>query len=369
MVRTTLILIACLILEASIYGRNWRIPALAFVGVGLGFTLLKAQFGFAGSFRAALERADFRGFRAQALSLIASTAVFFPLLGLSDRYGWGLDGFVAPVGVTFAIGAVLFGIGMQIGGGCASGTLFSLGGGDGRLLATLAFFLIGSIFGAAQLDLWANLPRLPAATAQDLFGWPLALALQICVLVLCLRNLPVSRHGTPDHPWPPVAELPFRPWPLALGALALAALNGLTLVLSGHPWGETSGFTLWGSKIAGSLGWHPAEWPYWQGSEDALNRSIFSDVTSVMDMGIVLGSALAASLGRSFDLRFPSNAHALIGPILGGLLMGYGARLSGGCNIGAYFSAIASGALSGWAWVAFAFAGSALGIRLRRVIV
>jgi hypothetical protein len=51
--------------------------------------------------------------------------------------------------------------------------------------------------------------------------------------------------------------------------------------------------------------------------------------------------------------------------MLGGLLMGYGARLSDGCNIGAYFSALASGSLSGWVWVAAAFGGSLIGLRLR----
>ena len=45
--------------------------------------------------------------------------------------------------------------------------------------------------------------------------------------------------------------------------------------------------------------------------------------------------------------------------------MGFGARLSNGCNIGAYFSAIAAGNLSGYAWVLLAIAGSWAGIRLR----
>ena len=47
-------------------------------------------------------------------------------------------------------------------------------------------------------------------------------------------------------------------------------------------------------------------------------------------------------------------------------MMGYGARLADGCNIGAYFSAIASGSFSGYVWAAAALLGSALGIRLRR---
>jgi uncharacterized protein len=46
-------------------------------------------------------------------------------------------------------------------------------------------------------------------------------------------------------------------------------------------------------------------------------------------------------------------------------LLGYGARLAFGCNIGAFFSGIASGSLHGWVWLAAAFLGSMAGVRLR----
>ena len=48
--------------------------------------------------------------------------------------------------------------------------------------------------------------------------------------------------------------------------------------------------------------------------------------------------------------------------------MGYGASLSNGCNIGAYFSAIAVGNLSGWAWMVLALAGSWIGMQLRPLL-
>ncbi|WP_420131993.1 YeeE/YedE thiosulfate transporter family protein, partial [Rhodopseudomonas sp.] len=60
-------------------------------------------------------------------------------------------------------------------------------------------------------------------------------------------------------------------------------------------------------------------------------------------------------------------ARSLIAAIAGGLLLGYGARLAYGCNIGAYFSGIASGSLHGWVWLVAAFTGSILGTRLRPV--
>jgi hypothetical protein len=51
--------------------------------------------------------------------------------------------------------------------------------------------------------------------------------------------------------------------------------------------------------------------------------------------------------------------------IIGGLMMGYGARLSFGCNIGAFLGGIVSGSLHGLGWLVFGLMGSALGARLR----
>ncbi len=50
---------------------------------------------------------------------------------------------------------------------------------------------------------------------------------------------------------------------------------------------------------------------------------------------------------------------------IGGLLLGYGARLAYGCNIGAYFSGIASSSLHGWVWLVAALVGSVVGTALR----
>jgi len=54
--------------------------------------------------------------------------------------------------------------------------------------------------------------------------------------------------------------------------------------------------------------------------------------------------------------------------LFGGLLLGYGARISYGCNIGAYFSGVASTSLHGWLWLAGALLGTPVGIRLRSVL-
>ena len=344
------------------HAQSWRAPALAVVGLALGFVLFQSTFGFAGSFRAALEQRDFAGLRAQAIALALSSLVFFPLLAQGSLWGVPLNGFASGIGVSFIIGAVLFGIGMQIGGGCASGTLFALGGGNMRLVVTLAFFIIGSAIGAAHLDFWWRLPAFPAVTTQDILGWPLALALHLAIFGAIIWLVPAP---APNDSFPGQSGFLIRPWSLLGGAAGLALLNAATLMLAGRPWGETSGFTLWGSKIALVLGLDAAQWPYWRGNPAPLSASLFADITTLMDFGIILGAALAAGLSGRFILRSGGEGRALIAACAGGLLMGYGARLSDGCNIGAYFSALASGSLSGWVWVAAAFLGSAIGLRMR----
>ena len=157
------------------------------------------------------------------------------------------------------------------------------------------------------------------------------------------------------------------PWPLLLSAGLLAGLNWVTLLIAGHPWTITWAFTLWGAKAAAALGWDPQSSMFWTGGFPgvALGRSVFQDVTSIMDIGIVLGALTAAGLAGRFapTLRLPRRS--LLAALLGGLLMGYGARLAFGCNIGAFFSGVASTSLHGWLWILCALPGTWVGVRLR----
>jgi len=277
------------------YGTSLRVPMLAVVGVGLGFVLFQSAFGFAGSFRAVLERGDASGFKAQAVALAVASVIFFPLLAMGQIFGQNLGGFGAGIGVTFLIGALLFGVGMQIGGGCASGTLYVLGGGNLRLIMTLAFFIIGSAVGAATLHWWAGLPRFPAWTSQELLGWPAALVVHLGIFAAVWRfapgQAPLLR---------PQEGVWLGPWSLITGAVGLALLNGATLVIAGRPWGETAGFALWGSKWALWVGFDVAAWPCWRGNPGPLSASRFFDITSVMDFGIILGAAAWAWVAAAF---------------------------------------------------------------------
>jgi uncharacterized protein len=207
---------------------------------------------------------------------------------------------------------------------------------------------------------------------QGSFGWPLGLALQLGLLFLIwLGARRLLATGQSEEERSVRQSLALRltqgPWPLVWGGVALALLNAAVLVLSGKPWGETSAFALWGSKIATALGVDAHGWAYWQrpGFDKQLDKTVLLDVTSVMDFAILLGAGAAAAAAGSFRARWGGSRKAWIGAAVGGFLMGYGARMSNGCNIGAYFSAIGAGSVSGWVWMVFAIAGSYIGIRFR----
>lgn len=365
---TASLLLAALLADS--YG--WRQAALFLVGIGAGLVLYHAAFGFTSAWRVMITERRAAGLRAQMIMLGVTVALFMPLLAAGELWGTSLRGAVAPLSSSIVAGAFLFGIGMQLGGGCASGTLFTVGGGSVRMIVTLLAFIAGSVIGAWHWPVWQSAPRLAPVSLLQLLGTPGALLVSLGLFALIWHGAGVlerRRHGTIETTRN--GSGPGRwlkgPWPLIAGAVGLAAVNVATLSLAGRPWGVTSGFALWGSKAASGMGLDVAAWPYWQraGPATALRSSVFADITSIMNFGIVLGALAAAGLAGRFapDWRIP--LRSLAAAIVGGLLLGYGARIAYGCNIGAYFSGLASASLHGWLWFAAAFTGNALGTRIR----
>lgn len=345
------------------------------IGVGLGFTLMQAAFGFSGSWRAFIRERDGKGIRAQLLLLGLTSLLFFPILGQafpSIQAGAAL----APVGTSVLVGAFLFGIGMQLGGGCGSGTLYTMGQGQVDMLITLTFFIVGATLGTVHLDWWLSLPGYGSISVIAHFGWWQALLLQIVILAGLyglVRFLEIRRlEKIKPVEWQiPQHEITQRfihgQWPLWWGVIGLAVLNLATLIVAGHPWSITYAFGLWGAKIWSAVGGDPGSWVYWSSgyAQQSLNSSVLTDTTSVMDFGIILGSLLAAALAGKFAPRIKLSGKRVFTAVVGGLLLGYGARLGFGCNIGALVGGISSGSLHGWLWLLAGFCGGITGVYLR----
>jgi len=347
---------------------GWRLPALFAIGTAMGFVLYHAAFGFTAAYRRMFVARDVSGVQAQLLMLAVASVLFAPALAEGTVFGNPVSGAIAPVGAQVAAGAFLFGLGMQLGGGCGSGTLFSVGGGSVRMVVTLAAFVAGSFWASLDMQWWGSTPRLPGIALSDTIGWSAALVLQLTVfLIISLALRRWGRPATPIELRPTLHRFLTGGWPVLWGAVALAALNWISMIVAGYPWSITWAFTLAGAKLARLVGWDPTGVWFCTGgfTQKALNSGILADDTMVMNIGIMLGALIAAGLAGRYAPRLRIPLRSLAAAIIGGLLMGYGARIAFGCNIGAFFSGIASTSLHGWLWIAAALPGTWIGIKLR----
>ena len=347
---------------------SWRLPALFAIRAAMGFVLYHATFGFTSAYRRMFVSREVSGAQAQLLMLAVASVLFAPALAEGTVFGNPVSGAIAPVGVQVAAGAFLFGLGMQLGGGCGSGTLFTVGGGSVRMMVTLAAFVAGSFWASLDMQWWVSTPRVAGIALGDTIGWSAALVLQLTVFLIIF--LALRRWGRPAPQTKGRATLHrflTGGWPVLCGAVALAALNWISMIVAGYPWSITWAFTLAGAKLARFVGWDPTGVWFWTGgfTQKALNSGILADDTMVMNIGIVLGALIAAGLAGRYAPRFRVPLRSLAAAIIGGLLMGYGARIALGCNIGAFFSGIASASLHGWLWIAAALPGTWIGIKLR----
>ena len=354
-------------------GFGWRFGALLVIGGLLGVCLYHASFGFTAAYRNAMVRRDVAGVRAQVLMIGLAVLFFAPTLaeGVSAT-GIEAGGALAPAGWEVVVGSFIFGIGMQLASGCGSGTLFTVGGGSVRMVVTLLFFCFGAFLATLAWDLpawaWLRQGSRTVSLGRE-FGWGVATMGQLALLGVIWIGLGRWGRGRQQKPiW--TGGLTWRrllsgPWPLLLSAVLLALLNWLVLELTGHAWSIVWGFTLWAAEAAQALGWDPLTSTFWAGRATFLARGVFHDDTSITDMGIILGALLAAGLAGRFEPTLKIPAKSLLAAVIGGLLLGIGARMAYGCNIGAFFSGVASSSLHGWIWIVGALAGNWLGTQMR----
>ncbi|SRR6056297_231233 len=155
-------------------------------------------------------------------------------------------------------------------------------------------------------------------------------------------------------------------YPYVLGGILLALFQIINFAVTGNPWGVSGVLANWGAWIFEIFGGSVENWHYFnvRHYNSIMTESLFNSPKSMRNIGIIVGALIAALLASEFKFRRIKNKKQIIGAVIGGLLMGYGARIAFGCNIGALFSGISSLSLSGWIYGIFMFLGAIIGSKI-----
>jgi uncharacterized membrane protein YedE/YeeE len=287
-----------------------------------------------------------KGVIGQLLLLGLAATLSMPLLAAFPE----LQAALGPPSVSLLVGAFVFGLTMQIADGCGSGTLYKAGMGVPLNMGILPLFALGSFIGSAHLDRWLALGQTAPVGLVDQWGAGPALAATWAVLIAA--GLGVRAWAGWGKAW-----LDKR-W--VRGALALALLAALNLVIAGQPWGVVYGFGLWAAKLAQAAGLFdptancllgPGRAPAAPVADAAAGRHEHHQHRHP-------GRCAVGGGGQAQPSHKALSARQWAVGLAAGFLMGYSSRLAFGCNVGAMLSGISTGSVHGWIWVPLAFAGT-----------
>jgi uncharacterized membrane protein YedE/YeeE len=141
-----------------------------------------------------------------------------------------------------------------------------------------------------------------------------------------------------------------RQWPVWVGGLLIGVVN-VFLFMFYQPWTTLDGALNWGDWSLYRLGVFASE------ADSPLLRS-----GSVINLGLLVGAMMAALLAGQFGVRVGPRAELAKGAI-GGVLLGTGAVIARGCNVGGFFSATSAFGLNGLAMAVGLAAGAFVGAR------
>jgi uncharacterized protein len=313
-------------------------------GALLGFVMQRGRFCLTGGFRDMYLAKDNRMFYALLIAIAVQSIGVYALISL------GVFEFAAgtlPI-IAVIIGSFIFGIGIIFAGGCATGTWYRAGEGlIGSWIALAGYMLVAAMMKSGvllPLDTAVKKVELRSNSIADTFGlnhWFVISVFTIFVGFFVYRTLkrpavkipglPPKRRGLAhllfEKRWHPfltailIGFIAILAWPLSAATGRIAGL-GIT----------TPSANILQYFVTGELSF--------------INWGVF------LVVGILFGSLFAAKMSGEFRFRLP-DLKTTINSFSGGLMMGFGAGLAGGCSIG---NGLVMTAMMTWqGWIALAF--------------
>jgi len=374
------------------------------IGIGFGYALTRGDFGFAGLSNRTCRKGSTKLIRALML-MFAVSSIFVGVLLLNGTVA-ATTLWVRPISWGLIAGGILFGIGMAFSSCCATGVLQDFPISLSRAGITIVFFGIGVFLGFPLMSSgFVRNTLFQSATFTDTtihgvwfadwFGWDSTLAtsdngiaivasILLTVVLAALigmlakwyekkisKNFPQEVIVADTKEYTTYERFFVKPWSMTMTALVIAGLFGALFAFSKSGWGASTVYGQWFGTLLAKLGVPVTSLTAFTGqSEAAFTTPLFESAGYMQNIGIILGACVGLLLAGKFTPTFVAGLK--IKPLeialfaAGGLLLGFGTRLSLGCNVGALYTPIASFSLSGWLYFFFLFAGGYLGNMIRK---
>lgn len=296
------------------------------VGILFGFALQRGRFCMNSAIRDALLLKD------NTLLKGVLTAVLVGMVGFALMAAGGLIK-ISPTGFFWGahlVGGTIFGIGMVLAGGCASGITYRVGEGVVSALSALIGLSAAALWTAMGFlkpikDSLQNSTKIMVGEANptlaNIFGINHTLMALVIAAIIIVIWVIIARGNKDDEPksTAPLVKRIFKTgWGWMASGIVIGLINMLAFYSStqagrSYPLAITSGW-ITNTKLILSVPETKMGWDAW------------------LVIGIILGALVASLIAGEFKIRWPG-WKTLLQTFVGGLLMGFGAVTSGGCNV------------------------------------
>ncbi|MCS7118175.1 MAG: YeeE/YedE family protein [Thaumarchaeota archaeon] len=351
-----------------LYGGHLQHSLFIIFGLIYGYAIYKSRLCFATAMYG--NRELFKGILVSlAIACLASYAIIKSGMNIPPS---------TPIGPNVLIGSILFGMAMPFAGGCMSGTLFRVGGGQAKSLAALLGILIGNIIGAGILWRYVE-PFVDIGRGFNILatiGPDLSLALNLGI-VLTLLYFVMNGNRLRDNKGSlaPVNGLIAVPssiirlmrgdyWPAWLGGIILAAVFAVQFAFY-----STLTIQL---PLARSVLWLTA--PILPPSDNPWVlrfglREPYNDPSLLLVVAFVVGAIVASTSSGSFACFSGAKRTDVIIGFIAGITMGVSVWIAVGCNISGFWAAVATLRPEGWLYAIGLFIGARTGLKLLEQLI
>lgn len=327
------------------------------LGAVLGFVMQRGRFCVTGFLRDIFTQRSWRGF--VALLIVISVHA----IGLAALTSAGVItpeyNELAPLAVI--VGGVIFGLGIVLAGGCASGTWYRSGEGLIGSWIALVFYALSAaamktgFLNGLQDSLKERTVGLTSIHASlGISIWPLVIALSAVTAYFAVRYLREEFSGPRPVTLAPRKTglahiLAEKPWHVYATAVAVGVLGVIAWPLSAATGrNDGLGITTPSSNLANYVV---------TGDTERFDWGV------LLVLGILVGSFIAAKASGEFRLRVPDATQGARS-VVGGICMGVGAAWAGGCTVGNGMVQTSLFSYQGWLALASIAAGVAIAAKL-----